>query len=896
MASDLLDGYRTILTAFCFLAALCFFMVPAVVWASNAMGRLQKFTLSNGIVGVVQSSQRAPVVAVQVWVKAGSIYETDAEAGITHLIEHMIFKGTKKRGPGEIAKAIEAVGGSINAYTSLDYTVYHCEVPRSAMEEAVDVLADAVFNSVFDPMELEREKKVVLEELRMREDRPMSRLSRILMETSYIEHPYRRPVIGYENTVSSFTREDILNYMKRRYIPEHITVVVAGDVNPQRAQQVITQKFASYGMRHSGLASDVESDVEIVEPPQNKVRIRQEKMETEEGYLAIAFSGLPGFKDPNMPVLDVLSSLLSNGASSRLNRVLKEEKRLVHTISASAFTPKGPGMFEVFATLDSEKIGDAIYNILQELANLQQGLVHPEELERAKVAVEKGFVEAMETMDGEADKLGSFEFMFGDPRADLIYLKHIREVTPEDIRQAAQRYFLPQHINIVSIVPQDFKGVLKEDEIHALIERSGLKDFNGKDIASIRLLPVEKYRLSNGVTLLVRENHDVPTVAIQTVFPGGLRYETKDTNGIFHFMEEVWTRGTQKHNYQELSEIIEGLGGSIHGFSGKNTFGLAGHFLSKNLESSLNVYMEILLSPVFSQSEVEKVRPLILAELKRQEDSLSSVAFREFNRVLFEPHPYALNPIGSMSVVQSVQAEDLSNLYKEYVIPDQAVIAVVGDVNAKELFTKIQEYLSAWSVPCNRMPAVPAAPAPLLSPRPFNLAKDKQQTHIVLGFPGVNFKNPDRYALEVLNAALAGQGGRLFLNLRDKDSLAYAVTSMVGLGLDYGSIGFYIACAPEKKDQAVSSIWKEIYAVLQTPLTVEEVERAKAWLIGNYEIGMQTNEAQAMDIALNEIYGLGWDFPENYVREIQRVNATMVLEVAQKYLTKDKYVLVTIGK
>lgn len=892
MVSDFLDGYRTILTAFCSLAVLCLFMAPAIVWASDTMGRLQKFTLSNGIVGVVQSSQRAPVVAVQVWVKAGSIYETDAEAGITHLIEHMIFKGTKKRGPGEVARAIEAVGGSINAYTSLDYTVYHCEVPRSAMEEAVDVLADAVFNSVFDSMELEREKKVVLEELRMREDRPMSRMSRILMETSYVEHPYRRPVIGYENTVSSFTREDILNYMKHRYVPENITVVVAGDVNPQQTQQVITQKFAFYGRGHAAPASEVE----IVEPPQNKVRIRQEKMETEEGYLAISFSGLPGFNDPAMPVLDVLGSVLANGASSRLNRVLKEEKQLVHTISASAFTPKGPGMFEVFATLDAEKTGDAVYNILQELAAIQQGLVTTEELERAKVAVEKGFVEAMETMDGEADKLGSFEIMFGDPRADLLYLKHIREVTPEDIRQAAQRYFVPQHINIVTIVPQDFKGILKEDEIQAMLERTGLKDFNGKDIASIRLLPVEQYRLPNGVVLLVRENHDVPTVAVQAVFPGGLRYETKDTNGIFHFMEEVWTRGTQKHNYQELSEIIEGLGGSIHGFSGKNTFGLAGHFLSKNLESSLNVFMEILLSPVFSQSEVEKVRPLILAELKRQEDSLSAVAFREFNRVLFEPHPYALNPIGSMAVVQSVQAEDLSNLYKDYVTPEQAVIGVVGDVNAKELFTKIQEYLGAWSVPCIRMPAAPAAPAPILAPKPFNLAKDKQQTHIVLGFPGVNFKNPDRYALEVLNAALAGQGGRLFLNLRDKDSLAYAVTSMVGLGLDYGSIGFYIACAPEKKDQAISAMWKEIYAVSQTPLTTEEVERAKAWLIGNYEIGMQTNEAQAMDVVLNEIYGLGWDFPERYVREIQRVNAARVLEVAQKYLTKDRYVIVTIGK
>jgi zinc protease len=892
MASDFLDGYRAILTAFCFLAVLCLFMAPAMVWAWDAMDGLHKFMLPNGITAIVKSSRRAPVVAVQVWVKAGSIYETDAEAGITHLIEHMIFKGTKKRGPGEVARSIEAVGGSINAYTSLDYTVYHCEVPRSAMEEAVDVLADAVFNSVFDSMELEREKKVVLEELRMREDRPMSRMSRLLMETSYTKHPYRRPVIGYEYTVSSFTRDDILNYMKRRYLPENITVVVVGDVTPQQVQQVITQKFATYPKEQKAIASEPD----LVEPPQQQVRIKQEKMETEEGYLAISFSGVPGFNDPVMPVLDVMSSLLANGTASRLNRVLREEKQLVHTISASAFTPKGPGLFEIFATLDPEKMADAIENILKELAKLQQGTVSVDELERAKVAVEKGFVEAMETMDGEADKIGSFEIMFGDPRADVLYLKRIREVAPEDIKRAAQHYFVPEHINIVTIVPRDTQLDLKDEVVQQLIKRSGLIGFNDKDNSSIRLLPVERYRLPNGVIVMVRENHDVPTVAVQAVFPGGLRYETKDTNGIFHFMEEVWTRGTQKHSYQELSEIIEGLGGSIHGFSGKNTFGLSGHFLSKYLDKSLDIFIEILLSPVFLPSEVEKVRPLILAELKRQEDSLSSVAFREFNRVLFAPHPYALNPIGSTDVVQSIQSKDLFNLYKEYVTPDQAVISVVGDVNAKELFAKLQGYLGAWSVPRTKMPSIPLAPAPLLAPKPFNLVKDKQQTHIVLGFPGVNFKNPDRYALEVLNAALAGQGGRLFLNLRDKDSLAYAVTSMLGLGLDYGSIGFYIACAPEKKDQAINAMWKEIYAVLQNPLTNEEVERAKAWLIGNYEISMQTNEAQAMDIVLNEIYGLGWDFPEKYVREIQAVDAAKVLDVAQRYLHPDRYVLVTIGK
>ena len=272
----------------CLLIVFSFLLfMPFGSLARELIPGLNKTRLSNGLTAIVKENHRAPVVAVQVWVQAGSVYETEGERGITHLIEHMIFKGTEKRGPGEVAKEIESVGGSINAYTSLDYTVYHCVVPKQFLDNALDVLSDAVFHSSFDPEELGREKKVVLEEIRMRDDRPRSRLSSLLMETAYKAHPYGLPVIGYPETVESFGRKDILTYMERRYRPSQITVVVVGDVGVSQALAGIQDTFGSVTKK------EPQEFTYPSEPRQDAPRIAMEAMEIQEGYLTVAFSGLP---------------------------------------------------------------------------------------------------------------------------------------------------------------------------------------------------------------------------------------------------------------------------------------------------------------------------------------------------------------------------------------------------------------------------------------------------------------------------------------------------------------------------------------------------------------------------------------------------------------------------
>ncbi|MEA1867461.1 MAG: insulinase family protein, partial [Thermodesulfobacteriota bacterium] len=643
----------------CLLIAFSFLLfMPFGSLARELIPGLSKTRLSNGLTAIVKENHRAPVVAIQVWVQAGSAYETEGERGITHLIEHMIFKGTGKRGPGEVAKEIESVGGSINAYTSLDYTVYHCVVPKQFLDNALDVLSDAVFHSSFDPDELNREKKVVLEEIRMRNDRPRSRLSNLLMETAYKAHPYGLPVIGYPETVESFGRKDILTYMERRYRPSQITVVVVGDVGVSQSLAGIQNTFGS------ATKKEPQEFMYPSEPQQDTPRIAMEAMEIQEGYLTVAFSGLPNFNDPDVPALDVLAALLGKGESSRLTSSLRNRLQIVHNIDAGAFTPAGPGLFEITASLDPEKTQEALTQIFHEIFRLENEGIIEEELERAKVQVETDFVYSQETMEGEARKLGVFETLSNDPHAEKLYLEKVREVTAQDVQQVAGQIFRQENINVAMVMPEDRLPELTSRELGVMVQEAELLargiEFDGGDL----IRPVKKFSLSNGLTVLVQEAPGVPTVAATLVFPGGVRYESEKTDGLFNFLAKAWTKGTEAHSAQGIAELIEGLGGSIGGFSGQNTLGLQGRFLSQNLDKGLALFTEILLTPTFPSEETKKLRSLILAQLKRQDDYLPGVAVREFRRLLFSPHPYGMDPLGKASVIKTITSKELLETYR----------------------------------------------------------------------------------------------------------------------------------------------------------------------------------------------------------------------------------------
>jgi zinc protease len=853
---------------------------------------LYKTRLDNGLTLLVRETPSIKAATVQIWVRAGSVYEEPHQAGITHFIEHMIFKGTPTRGPGELAGAIEAVGGSINAYTSFESTVYHATISSRHWAMALEVLADAVLHSTFDPEEVEREKKVVIEEVGMRNDRPNIKLFQELLGRAYTTHPYRLPVIGNVDSISNFSRESIRAYMQEHYQPENFVIVVVGDL---RQAEVLAKVNSLMGDLPQGQGVTVPLPHE---PPQKNLRHFVVEADIQQPQMALALP-ISAFSSPDTPVLDVIAHIIGHGETSRLYRSLRDKQQLVYGIEASSFTPHDPGLLEVFAVLDSEKILPALQAALTEVFTLKYLSVTAEELNRAKRNLESDFVFSLERVEGQARVLGSFEMMTGDPREDE-YLEAIRSVTIEDIRRVADKYFRNDSITAGFLVPVGSAFSPTTEELEAIVQQADAAARQSDSpalLADAYLSGTHRFVLDNGITLLVREDELVETVAIRAVFPGGLRSETPATNGAFAFISELLPKGTESLTAQDIALKVGDMAGSLTGFNGKNTFGLKGDFLARFYKEGLNLTADILQHPAFASKEAEKIRPELLARLRQQEDSLPTLAFKEFNQLLFEGHPYGLNTAGSEEALTGLSVDALHDIYRQHARPDRLVLAVAGAVDAEDVRDQVANLFGGWRL--DREPVTFTQdilpPLPLQTPKVLEIARDKEQVHLVIGFLGVALNDEDRYAMEILENVLSGQSGRLFVELRDKLSLAYSLSSFSLLGLDTGAFGIYLGTSPDKKQSAIAEIWKQLQAVREEKITDEELLRAKNILISQYEMNLQTHASQALEMALDETYGLGQDFGQHYIDAIGKVDADMVLAVARKYILPDRYVMVAVG-
>ncbi len=879
-------------------------MIAAGVPANSATAagaerglNVTRHILENGLTVILEENHASPVVAFNVWVKAGSGDERDEESGLAHVLEHMVFKGTERRKVGQIAQEIEGAGGDINAFTSFDQTVYHIVLASRFFDTGLDIVADAVRNSAFDPEELEKELEVVLEEVRRGEDIPSRRLSQALFAEAYRTHPYRRPVIGTTATIRTFKRPDIMDFFRKWYRPGNMALVVAGDFRTEEALPKIRAVFESWPAR------SLPERPRTPEPAQDRMRVVLLKDNVQEAHLNIAFH-ISDLKHEDTYALDVLALIAGQGESSRLYRRVKDQKGLVHTVYSSSYTPKDPGLLVAGAVLEPAKAPAAIEAILRELYALKSELPSPHELKKAKLNIEADFIFRKETVQGQAQSLGYFETVAGNLDFERHYVEKILALTPRDIQKAAEKYFRPENLTLALLVPNGTPETTDETAIRKAAEAAESGGTNSvaqgdgnPDSASAVAPPggragVEVHReiFPNGTTLIVKENPAVPTVAIRAVYLGGTRFETEKQNGINNFIADMMTRGTERLDAPAFATLVDSMAASISGSSGRNSLGVTAEGLSRFFDPLLDLLGEVIHQPAFDPEEIEKSRQDILAEIKREYDNLSQSAFKLFFRKLYGAHPFALPVNGTSESVAGLTREDMVSYYRGLAVPDNLVLTVVGDVRTDYVVRRVQE---VFGRPAEGKIALPDPPDPSPPSAPIRevVHRDKKQAHIAYGFLGTTLKDSDRYPLEILNAVLSGQGGRLFLELRDRQSLAYAISSFHFESLEPGALGVYIATAPDKVETALAGIRRELDKIRSTPISVEELERAKKYIIGGYEIDLQRNASQAADMGFNERYGLGWDEYRRFPERISAVTREDVLRVAQKYIRPDAPVI-----
>ena len=829
----------------------------------------KKWVLPDGLTLIVKEDRSAPVASVQAWCATGSIYEDDKlGAGLSHILEHMLFKGTKTQKASEIAQKIQDVGGYINAYTSFDRTVFWIDVPKDGVQSALGILSDAMMNSTLPLEEYNKEQEVIRREFAMGFDDPDRMASLLLFATAYQRHPYRLPVIGEMEIYNQLRQEQVMQYYKSRYVPNNLTFIVVGDVDGEKIRQQLTNYFKDYPEKSLKPVFVPE------EPPQLGRREVHNEFATELSRLSLAWH-IPELTHPDVPALDLLAGILGDGRSSRLYRRVREQAGLAFSVSAFSYTPGDPGLLGVDATVDPKKRDDAEKLILQVIDEVKQAGVTAEELMKAQKMALSHHLGALTTMRGQASDIGSNWLLTRNLDFSRDYLSAVQKVTLDDVRRVAAKYLVDQNLTVTSLNP---KGSLPGKEEVAKPVAAGA---------------VQKFELSNGLRLLVREDPRLPLVSMSAVFRSGLLAEAPQTNGITRLTARALLKGTKTRTAEQIADQIEAIGGAISSDAGNNSMSVSVHVMKPDLKTGVDLFADVLLNANFPEKAVEREKQVQIAGIKQEEEQLTAVARNILRQALFTDHPYALRANGSTDSVQHLTQEDLIAFRDKYLVAKNGVVSVFGNVKAAEVKQLFEQALGKMKP--GSLALTDARPsAPIARTESVESNKEKAQGVIMVGYRGVDMFDKDRHALELIDEASSDLGSRFFIRIRENMGLAYYVGASQMQGLVPGLFAFYLGTDPQKIEPVKTALLDEIQKLASEGLTEEELTRAKKKLIGQHEIAMQSNDSFGYQCALDELYGLGFDYYKSLEKEVNAVTLDQIKQVAAKYFRDQPYVLATV--
>jgi zinc protease len=816
------------------------------------------WTLPNGLGIIVQEDHSAPVASVQVWVETGSIHEDrHLGAGLSHLLEHMLFKGTKTRGASEFAQRIQDAGGYINAYTSFDRTVYWIDIPAKGVPTALELLTDAVMNSTLPAEEYVKEQEVIRREFAMGCDDPDRVSGQTLFAQAYREHPYRHPVIGHLDVFNALHRDDVMAYYQARYVPNNMFFVIAGDVDAARVHEQITALFADHPRR------SVTPVFIPAEPSQLGRRESHVEFATELTRLHMAWH-VPELTHPDVPALDVLAVVLGSGRSSRLYKRLREDAGLVHSVDAWCYAPGQPGLFGVDAILDPEKRAQVQAEVLAMIAEIRAGGISAAELEKARRLSLSHQLGAVTTMRGKASDLGSNWLLTRNLDFSRDYLAALQRVTVADIIRVVATYCTDANLTVTSLNPTGSLAVA----------------------AAVAAPPVageiQKFELSNGLRLLVREDARLPLVSLSVSFKAGLLAETAANNGITRLLSKVLLKGTRQRTAEQLADQIEAVGGSISSDAGNNSLNLFVRVLRPDLRLGLDILADTLLHASLPEKAITREKEIQLAGLKAEEEEMTVVARHLLRTALYAGHPYGLRQLGSPEAVTRLTRDDLAAFRDRHLVARNGVLAVFGNVKAAEVRALVEAALAEFPAGEPALTSVPQ-PAPLTASREIEQVKDKQQAVLMTGYHCCDLFHPDRAALELIDEACSDLGSRFFLRIREEMGLAYFVGSSQMIGLARGPFVFYCGTDPTKIAEVKAALHDEIRKLAEHGLTAAELARAREKFLGAQDIRNQSNDSFAFACALDELYGLGFANYRDLRAQIEAVTLDDTCRVARHY-------------
>ena len=847
---------------------------------------VQKRILGNGLRVLFRRDTSAPVVAIVTYVNAGYFDETDDVVGIAHVLEHMYFKGTPTRGVGEIARQTKAVGGYLNASTIYDHTLYYAVAPASGFVEALDVQADAYRNSLVDAGELGRELEVIIQEAKRKADNPSAMAVETLHAELYDRHRIRRWRIGREEGLRKLTRDDVVGFYRNFYKPSNTVLTIVGDVDAAVA-------FAEVEKRYGALTAG-----EPVRTPgpdeQGDAGFRYRELAGDVAQTQLVFGWrTPGTLHADTAPLDMLATVIGTGRASRLYRATRERK-LVSSITAYNYTPRDIGVFVVHAEAPPEKALDAADAIWDQLRRVRDEGVGAFELERARRITESRWVRRLEDMEGQANHLAEWEAL-GNWELGERYFERIMSVSADELREMARRYLSEEQASVLLYRPEKQPQyapdaaamrkrltVARADTLEESVkpERAAV----AAEVAAPELERVEAgvhvFRLASGVPVLVKRRPGSPILHAGIFALGGPSAESLEIAGRTLLMARTATKGTKRRSAVQIAEDGEMLGGSVGPSIGGDSVGWSVSVPTAHAGAAIELLADVAQHPVFDASALETERAVALADLASLHDDMYRFPMRLATQAAFAGHPYGVPTLGTDASLRSHTRDDLAAWHRSQVLDGSSVIGIVGDAEPASLAALAARHFGELRF---------REPAPLPSPQwPARLIesierREKAQTALVISWPGPSRTDLARFDIAMLVGIASGLGGRLFEELRDKESLCYTVMAFGGERRAAGTFNAYIATSPEKEGAARDGLLRELAKFAQAPVDEAELQRARTYAIGSHAIRQQSGGAVLGELVDAWLFGDLSDL-EQYEARIRAVSAAGIQETARRYI------------
>ncbi len=856
-------------------------------------------TLPNGLRVYLKAIPSSPVVTTMTAYKVGSADEDLDNTGLSHYLEHLMFKGTEKLMPGDIDHQTLINGGANNAYTDTDYTIFHFDLAADRWQMALDVEADRMRNLKIDKRhEFQEEKGAVIAELSRDEDQPWDLEQKAILPLLFgPNNPYGHPVIGQRKQVEDATATVIKAHYDKWYHPNNAALVIVGGFDPEQAMAKIKQLFgpipkAALPARKKATA------VNRKEPVHHEFQSKFEVPRMIMGFDTVDSN------DPDLPALEVAQSLLSSGKTSRFYKKFIEGEEIASQADASHSWGRYPGWFGVqLELLPGKDRKHAEELVLAELKRLADEAVPEDELKRVRTGIISGAIFNRESVHNMADNLAQ-----GLTNNDLAWLKsmlpRMAAVTAADIQRVAKKYLDPSKRVVVWSVPKADK------EKSALGGRGGAGERAGRHTRRFRddtavtagagkefsLKTTKRVVLPNGLVLLLWENHRLPiVVAAAHVGQVSLR-ESAEQAGLAALMGGLLDEGTTKHTGPEIAELIENVGGAL----ALNSSGGSVKVLVKDKDLGLKLLIECLSQPNFPADALKREQARQLAEIDDEQRQPLQRAMIRFRKAVYGNHPFGHPSLGTRDTVSKLTPGDCKAFHDRLFVPNNTVLAICGDFNADEMVAELTKLTADW----RQAPLAEAKPPAIEKPKKFVeeiiSMPEAEQLQFLMGHPGIRRNNPDYYKLAVMDYILGTGPGftdRLSSRLRDREGLAYTVTANIASSSteEPGLFTCYIGTEAKNLARVKEGFMEELKRIRSEPPKKEEVEDVKKYLIGQLPFEFATNDQVAGRLLSIERYHLGFDYLADFRRAISAVTPQEVQEVAQKYLDPDHMVLVVAG-